>query len=113
ENLVGKEQFAMMKPGAIVINTTRGEVLDARALADRLKSEPLAGAAVDGYWPDPPPADFPLLGFDNVLLTPHLASRTGTATKNMSWVVKDVIAVIEGKPPQYERAPWSKKGHRC
>src|SRR4051812_19764819 len=73
ENLVAKEQLAMMKPGAILINTSRGEVLDAHALADAIRSGHLAGAALDVYWPEPPPADFPLLGFDNVLLTPHVA----------------------------------------
>ena len=45
ENLVGREQLAMMKPGAILINTSRGEVLDAAALADAIKAEHLAGAA--------------------------------------------------------------------
>jgi len=101
ENLVGRDQLAQMKPGAIVINTSRGEVLDAHALADAIKSRHLAGAALDVYWPEPPPADFPLLGFDNVLLTPHIASRTVTAMNNMSWVVRDVMEVLEGRKPKY------------
>ena len=42
-----------------------------------------------------------LLGFDNVILTPHLASRTHSAVENMSWVVRDVMAVIEGRKPTY------------
>jgi D-3-phosphoglycerate dehydrogenase len=101
ENLVGREQIAMMKPNAILINTSRGEVLDAHALADALRAKRLAGAALDVYWPEPPGSDFPLLGLDNVLLTPHLASRTQTAMDNMSWVVRDVIEVLEGRPPEY------------
>lgn len=101
ENLVGAEQLAMMKPDAIVINTARGEVLDAVALADALRNKRLAGAALDVYHPEPPPEDFPLLGLDNVLLTPHLAARTGTALENMSWVVRDVVEVLEGRPPRY------------
>ena len=100
-NLVGREQLALMKPDAILINTSRGEVLDAHALADAVRGERLFGAALDVYWPEPPPADFPLLGLDNVLLTPHLAARTGTALENMSWVVRDVMAVLEGRAPKY------------
>jgi phosphoglycerate dehydrogenase-like enzyme len=101
ENLVGHEQIMMMKRDAIVINTSRGEVLDAHGLAEAIRSKHLAGAALDVYWPEPPPPDFPLLGFDNVLLTPHLASRTATATANMSWVVRDVMAVLEGRKPEH------------
>lgn len=101
ENLVGREQIGLMKKNAILINTSRGEVLDIQALADALREKRLFGAALDVYWPEPPPSDFPLLGFENVLLTPHLAARTATALANMSWVVKDVMAVLEGQKPQY------------
>ena len=101
ENLVGREQLALMKPDAIVINTSRGEVLDAAALAEAIRGGKLAGAAIDVFHPEPPKADFPLLGVPNVLLTPHLAARTYTALENMSWVVKDVVGVIEGKKAKY------------
>lgn len=101
ENLVGREQIGMLKQDAIVVNTSRGEVLDTKALADAIRAKKLAGAALDVFHPEPPPADFPLLGFDNVLLTPHLAARTHTAMENMSWVVRDVMAVLEGKSPKY------------
>jgi D-3-phosphoglycerate dehydrogenase len=56
---------------------------------------------LDVYWPEPPLPDFPLLGLDNVLMTPHLAARTTTAMENMSWVVRDVVAVLNGNPPRY------------
>src|SRR4051812_4837982 len=101
ENLVGREQLALMKPSAIVINTSRGEVLDAAALADAIREKRLAGAAIDVLHPEPPGPDFPLLGFDNVLLTPHLAARTYTALENMSWVVRDVVEVLDGRKPKY------------
>ncbi len=101
ENMVGRDQLALMKPDAIVLNTSRGEVLDARALADAIRGHRLAGAAIDVYWPEPPQADFPLVGLDNVLLTPHLAARTGTALENMSWVVRDVVAVLQGQTPKH------------
>jgi phosphoglycerate dehydrogenase-like enzyme len=101
ENLVGREQLALMKPSAVLINTSRGEVLDAGALADAIRGNKLAGAALDVFWPEPPEPDFPLLGLENVLLTPHLAARTFTAIENMSWVVRDVVAVLEGRIPKY------------
>jgi phosphoglycerate dehydrogenase-like enzyme len=101
ENLVGRELLAMMKPDAILINAARGEVLDAHALADAIRSKRLAGAAIDVFAPEPPPADFPLLGFDNVILTPHVAARTGTAMENMSWVVRDVMEVLRGRKPKW------------
>ncbi|MGH7177002.1 MAG: NAD(P)-dependent oxidoreductase [Tepidisphaeraceae bacterium] len=101
ENLVSARELSMMKPTAILLNTSRGEVLDAVALAQALREKRLAAAALDVFNPEPPPVDFPLLGMDNVLLTPHLASRTHTATENMSWVVKDVMAVLEGKEPTW------------
>ena len=61
----------------------------------------IAGAAIDVFDPEPPPADYPLLGLDNVLLTPHMAARTATAVENMGWVVRDVVDVLNGRPPQY------------
>jgi phosphoglycerate dehydrogenase-like enzyme len=100
-HLVGRSQLATMKRDAIVINTSRGEVLDAHALADAIREKQLAGAAIDVFDPEPPHADFPLLGFDNVLLTPHLAARTHTALENMSWVVRDVVNVLAGRTPAF------------
>jgi len=61
----------------------------------------VAGAALDVFWPEPPLPDFPLLGLDNVLLTPHLAARTYTAIENMSWVTRDIVEVLNGRPPKY------------
>jgi phosphoglycerate dehydrogenase-like enzyme len=101
ENMIGAAQLSQMKPTAILINTSRGEVLDAQALADAIRGNRLAGAALDVYWPEPPLPDFPLLGLPNVLLTPHLAARTSTAMENMSWVVKDVVAVLNGQLPKF------------
>ena len=101
ENLVGREQIAKLKWSAVVINTSRGEVLDAKALADAVREKRIFGAALDVFWPEPPAGDFPLLGFSNVLLTPHLAARTTTAMENMSWVVRDVMTVLDGQKPRY------------
>jgi phosphoglycerate dehydrogenase-like enzyme len=101
EHLVGREQIATLKSSAVVVNTSRGEVLDAQALADAIREKRVYGAALDVFDPEPPKSDFPLLGLDRVLLTPHLAARTTTAMENMSWVVRDVMEVLEGRKPKY------------
>jgi phosphoglycerate dehydrogenase-like enzyme len=101
EHLIGRAQLAAMKPTAVLINTSRGEVLDAGALADAIRAKKLFGAAIDVFSPEPPAADFPLLGLPNVLLTPHIAARTTSAMENMSWVVRDIMGVLEGRPAQY------------
>jgi D-3-phosphoglycerate dehydrogenase len=105
QNLVGAQQIALLKSTAIVINTSRGEVLDAKALADALREKRIAGAAIDVFDPEPPAADFPLLGLPNVLLTPHIAARTHTAMENMSWVVRDVVEVLQGGKPKFPAPP--------
>jgi phosphoglycerate dehydrogenase-like enzyme len=101
ENLVGAAELSQLKPTAVLINTSRGEVLDAAALAKAIRANQLAGAALDVFWPEPPLPDFPLLGLPNVLLTPHLAARTNTALENMSWVVRDVVDVLNGREPKF------------
>lgn len=101
EHLVGTALLALMKPTAILINTSRGEVLDAAALAAAIRAKTIAGAAIDVFDPEPPEPGYPLLGFENVLLTPHMAARSCTAIENMSWVVRDVMAVLNGQMPKY------------
>ncbi len=101
EHLVSTPLLSLMKPTAILINTSRGEVLDDAALAATIRAKKIAGAAIDVFDPEPPRADYPLLGLDNVLLTPHMAARTHTAIENMSWVVRDVMEVLNGRAPKY------------
>jgi len=68
--------FAAMKPGAIVVNVTRGEVVDGDALVRALESGRLGGAALDVIDGEPLPADHPIWGFDNVAMTPHTAGAS-------------------------------------
>ena len=89
-----------------LINTSRGMVVDAQALGPALRAGRLQGVALDVYDPEPPPADSPYARLletwpDRVILTPHMASRTHQALENMSWVARDVVAVIQGRPPQW------------
>lgn len=90
-----------MKPHAIFINTSRGFVLDNAALAAWLNKNPGATALLDVHEPEPFPRDYSLLGLPNARLYPHLASRTEAAMNAMSWVVKDVVAVLEGRRPEF------------
>jgi phosphoglycerate dehydrogenase-like enzyme len=68
--------FAAMKPGAILVNVTRGEVVDGDALVRALESGRLGGAALDVTPIEPLPADHPLWRFDNVVMTPHTAGAS-------------------------------------
>jgi D-3-phosphoglycerate dehydrogenase len=76
--------FSKCRPNLLVINDARGEVLDEIALADALKEKKIAGAAIDVYAVEPPPKDHPLLGLENVVLTPHLGASTDEAQTAVS-----------------------------
>lgn len=84
----GKEQFSLMKPGALFLNLSRGFVVDMSALAESLKSGRVAGAAVDVFPEEPKgnPATFvsPLQGLSNVILTPHIGGSTEEAQENIA-----------------------------
>ncbi len=100
--LVNAAAFARMKPGVLFINTSRGLVVDSRALAAHFRAHPLALAYLDVHDPDEPiPPTYPPLGIPNVRLTPHIASGTRTAKTNMSWVVRDVWRVLNGEKPEH------------
>ena len=93
---IGAAELSLMKPDGMLINTARGFVLDAAALADRLRVCPRMTAVLDVHDPEPPRADNPLVGVPNAVLLPHAASRTESAQQAMSWVVRQVMAVISG-----------------
>jgi phosphoglycerate dehydrogenase-like enzyme len=99
--LINAETLARFKPGAQLINAARGQCVDYADLAEALTSGQLSAAVIDCHDPEPPPADYPLFGLDNVILTPHIAARVPEAVQNMSDVVYDVVAVVEGRAPQY------------
>lgn len=75
-DLIGARELKLLKPGARVINCARGGIINETALAEALTSKHLAGAALDVFAQEPPPADHPLLKLPNVVLTPHLGAST-------------------------------------
>jgi glyoxylate reductase len=88
-----------MRPTAILINTSRGPIVDQAALADALHAGTIAGAALDVTDPEPIPLDDPLLQAPNVLITPHIGSATHLARERMAdLAVDNLIAALDGRP---------------
>ncbi|MCZ6612891.1 MAG: NAD(P)-dependent oxidoreductase, partial [Planctomycetota bacterium] len=108
QQFLGAQLLGRMKSDVILINTSRGFVMDSLALAAFLREHPQAQALLDVHEREPFDAAYPLLGLPNARLYPHLASRTERAMLNMSWVVKDVVAVLEGEKPRYPAPPCGK-----
>lgn len=100
--LVDRALLARLPDGAVLVNTARGELVDEDALLWALDEGPLAGAALDALRSEPPPAGHPLLGRDDVLVTPHAAPHTAEATAAMGRIaVDDLLAVLAGEAPRH------------
>jgi len=100
-NLLSRERLALLKPGAIVINTARGGVLDDAALAEALAAGRLEAAGLDVF-PDEPLVPAAYLGLENVVLTPHLGSGTRETRGAMADMVFDEVErVARGEPPRH------------
>jgi D-3-phosphoglycerate dehydrogenase len=109
-HLVGRDVLRAMKPGAILVNTSRGAVVDEVALVEALRDGCLGGAGLDVYDPQPPAPGHPLLAFDQVVLTPHVASFTHEGRRRMGLtVVEDVLRVLRGDRPLYLANPEIRK----
>lgn len=99
-HLISREVMRAMKPGAILVNTSRGPLVDETALIEALQSGHLAAAGLDVYDPEPPSPDNPLFCMEQVALTPHLASFTNEGRRRMGLMaVEDVLRVLRGEEP--------------
>jgi len=99
QGLVGEAELRAMKPTALLVNTSRGPLVDEPALLDALRSGTIAGAALDVFDQEPLPTNHPLRGLPNVVLTPHLGyvSR-GNYAAFYGEVVEDIAAWMRGEP---------------
>jgi phosphoglycerate dehydrogenase-like enzyme len=102
-HLIGARQLAQMKPGALLINTARGAIVDQAAVAQALATGHLGGFAADVLDVEPPAADEPLLSQANALLTPHIAALTTDTYRLMCvYTVTNVLAILRGEQPAPE-----------
>lgn len=100
--LVGADLLRRMKPTAILINTSRGGVVDERALAEALAAGRPAAAGLDVFAEEPPPAESPLLALENVTVTPHAAALTAECRLRMHrQAVEGLLDVLEGRRPRW------------
>ena len=87
--IIDREVLSKMKPGARIINCARGGLVDEEALYDAIKNGTIAGAALDVFSQEPPPADHPLLQLDQVIATPHLGASTTEAQEGVAFTVAE------------------------
>ncbi len=101
KGMVAAAEFAQMKPGAILVNCARGEIVQEAALADALRSGRLAGAALDVFETEPPTGS-PLLAAPNAVFTPHLGASTREAQVRAGSIIADqVLKVLDGRRPEF------------
>lgn len=97
--LLGRSQFRQMKPGACLVNTSRGALVDEAALAESLKSGHIAAAGLDVLDEEPPPPDHPLLAFPQIYYTPHLAWYSEASRVELRRrAAEEVLRVLTGEP---------------
>jgi D-3-phosphoglycerate dehydrogenase / 2-oxoglutarate reductase len=104
--LIGKAELARLRPGAFLVNTARGALVDHEALVETLTAGRLAGAGLDVFRQEPVPTDDPLLGMPNVILTPHIAGASDRAMELTALAVASaILQVARGRRPRHLIVP--------
>lgn len=99
-HLINANNIKLLKKGAVIVNCARGEILELPALVEALKSNHLLAYAADVLDQEPPPPDHPLLGLPNVIITPHIGSRTHESVQRQaSCAVENLTLFLAGKKP--------------
>lgn len=99
KEVIGEAELALMQEHALLVNVSRGDLVDEDALAKALKEGRLAGAGADVFGTEPPPSDHPLLGLGNTILSPHSAALTDDSLRAMGTVcVRNVLDALAGAP---------------
>jgi glyoxylate reductase len=97
-HLIDSEALSKMKLNAVLVNTSRGPVVDMNALYEALKEKRIFGAGLDVTEPEPLPMDSPLLTLENIVIAPHIASASKTTREKMSWMAaQNLIAGLRGE----------------
>lgn len=111
-HLIGSEQLKKMKKNCILINSSRGPIVDNMALSEALRNGTIAYAALDVTEPEPIPSNHPLLELDNVIIAPHIASASvATRTKMALMAADNLIAGLKGEMPPNPVNPEALKKH--
>jgi phosphoglycerate dehydrogenase-like enzyme len=111
--MLGRREFALMRPTACFVNTARAELTDEEALCEVLKEGRIGGAALDVFSQEPPPPDHPLLQLPNVIATPHIGGNTYEIPVHQSQiVVSDLERLFRGREPLHIVNPETLQGFR-
>jgi D-3-phosphoglycerate dehydrogenase / 2-oxoglutarate reductase len=99
-HLIDARRLGLMKPGAILINTARGELVDSAAVVEALRASRLLGYGADVLEEEPPPKDHPLFACPTAVLTPHIGSRTyESVVRQATMAAENLLCVLRGKKP--------------
>jgi len=99
-DMVNADFLAQMKPGALLVNTARGELIDENALYEAIQNRHISGATLDVFRQQPLDPENPLLSLSRVITTPHMGAHTDEATNRMGWgALRNCLAVLQGEEP--------------
>jgi D-3-phosphoglycerate dehydrogenase len=105
--MIDARRLALMKPGAILVNTARGGLVDLDALHEALSAGRLAGAGLDVFDPEPPDPAHPLFGLDNVVVTNHIGWYSEESMRELQRkAAEEAVRVLRGEPPLHWLNPW-------